>query len=75
MLCRPNFHIVVPGNRDTVRPDQIYCHRFLYRTRLHVPAELKGQSFVLRFPSTALLASAFVNGQIVYVDGGMLAVL
>jgi beta-galactosidase len=53
----------VPGNRDTARPDLLYCHRFLYRTRLHVPAGLAGRSFVLRFPSTALIASVFVNGR------------
>jgi beta-galactosidase len=54
--------IAVPGNRDSARPDMLYCHRFLYRTRIDVPAGLAGQSFVLRFPSTALLASVFVNG-------------
>ena len=43
----------VPGNRDKVRPDLLYCHRFLYRTRAFVPADMKGRSFVLRFPSTA----------------------
>ncbi len=52
----------VPGSRDKVRPEMLYCHRFLYRTRLHVPADLAGRSFVLRFPSTALIASVFVNG-------------
>lgn len=55
--------VQVPANRDTARPDMLYCHRFLYRTRVEVPAECKGQSFVLRFPSTALLASVFVNGR------------
>ena len=53
----------VPGNRDDVRPEMQYCHRFLYRTRVHVPAEQKGRSFVLRFPNTALIASVFVNGK------------
>jgi beta-galactosidase len=56
--------VQVPGNRDTARPDLLYAHRFLYRTRLDVPAELQGRSFVLRFPSTALLASVFVNGKL-----------
>jgi beta-galactosidase len=53
----------VPGNRDETRPDLLYCHRFLYRTRVHVPADLAGRSFVLRFPSTALIASVFVSGK------------
>jgi hypothetical protein len=55
--------IRVPGNRDANRPDLEYAHRYLYRTRVKVPADFKGRSFVLRFPSTALLASAFVNGK------------
>jgi beta-galactosidase len=54
----------VPGNRDDVRPDMVYCHRFLYRTKIHVPADQKGRSFVLRFPNTVLLASVFVNGKL-----------
>lgn len=53
----------VPANRDTVRPEMLYCHRFLYRTRVYVPADAAGGSFVLRFPSTALIASVFVNGK------------
>jgi beta-galactosidase len=56
--------VQVPGNRDKVRPDLLYCHRFLYRTRIDVPADLAGHSFVLRFPSTALLASVFVNSKL-----------
>ena len=55
--------ITVPGNRDANRPDLEYAHRYLYRTRVKVPAGFKGRSFVLRFPSTSLLASAFVNGK------------
>jgi beta-galactosidase len=56
----------VPGDRDTVRPELLYCHRFLYRTRLQVPAQQgdRTSSYVLRFPSTALLASVFVNGKL-----------
>ena len=34
--------IHVPGNRDDERPDLQYAHRFVYRTRLDVPAECKG---------------------------------
>jgi beta-galactosidase len=52
----------VPGNRDDVRPDMLYCHRFLYRTHVQVPARMAGRSFILRFPSTVLIASVFVNG-------------
>jgi hypothetical protein len=53
--------VAVPGNRDKARPDFLYCHRFLYRTQFQLP-EGKAGSVVLRFPSTALLASVFVNG-------------
>ena len=53
----------VPANRDTTRPEMLYCHRFLYRTRVFVPADRAGSAFVLRFPSTALIASVFVNGE------------
>ncbi len=55
--------VMVPGNRDTARPDMLYCHRFLYRTHVSVPAKSTQGAFVLRFPNTALIASVFVNGK------------
>ena len=55
--------IKVPGNRDVERPDLLYAHRFVYRTRIDVPANAKGRSFFLHFPCTAVIASAFVNGK------------
>jgi Glycosyl hydrolases family 2/Glycosyl hydrolases family 2, TIM barrel domain len=55
--------IKVPGNRDDERPDLLYAHRFVYRTRIDVPADSKGRSFFLHFPCTAVIASAFVNGK------------
>ena len=55
--------IAVPGNRDVERPDLLYAHRFVYRTRIDVPANAKGRSFLLHFPCTAVIASAFVNGK------------
>ena len=55
--------VKVPGNRDTERPDLLYCHRYIYRTKIDVPAGLSGRSFVLRLPSTALIASVLVNGE------------
>ncbi len=54
--------VAVPGNRDTARPDMLYCHRFLYRTQVRV-GDLTGKTAILRFPSTAMLASVFVNGK------------
>jgi beta-galactosidase len=53
----------VPGNRDAERPDLLYCHRFVYRTKVMVPADCAGRSFFLRFPSTRVIASLLVNGR------------
>ena len=43
--------IPVPGNKFEVKPELRFCHRFVYRTRVNVPAELAGRSFFLRLPS------------------------
>ncbi|OWK41112.1 hypothetical protein [Fimbriiglobus ruber] len=55
--------IRVPGDKDANRPDLAYCHRYLYRTKVSVPREFAGRSFVLRFPNNALLTTVFVNGK------------
>jgi len=55
--------IPVPGDRNALRPDLIFCHRYVYRTRVKVPAEMKGRSFFLRFTETSMLATVFVNGR------------
>ena len=55
--------IPVPGNKFEVKPELRFCHRFVYRTRVDVPAALAGRSFFLRFPSLSLIASVHVNGQ------------
>ncbi|MGA2617201.1 MAG: glycoside hydrolase family 2 TIM barrel-domain containing protein [Thermoguttaceae bacterium] len=55
--------IPVPGNKFEVKPELRFCHRFVYRTRIDVPAGLAGRSFVLQFPSLSLMASVHVNGQ------------
>lgn len=55
--------IPVPGNKFEVKPELRLCHRFVYRTRVNVPADLAGRSFWLRFPSLSMIASVFVNGQ------------
>lgn len=54
--------IRVPGDRDALRPEWSFCHRYLYRTRVRVPAELAGRSFFLRFPSVNMIATVFANG-------------
>jgi beta-galactosidase len=55
--------IPVPGNKFEVKPELRFCHRFVYRTRVDVPAALAGRSFFLQFPSLSLIASVHVNGQ------------
>ena len=55
--------IPVPGDKYTVKPHLTFCHRFVYRTRVRVPAGLKGRGFFLRLPSINMIASVFVNGR------------
>ena len=54
--------IGVPGDRNAERPEMSYAHRYFYRTRISVPADLAGRSFFLHFPSTNMIATVFVNG-------------
>lgn len=56
----------VPGDARQ-RPELVFGHRLLYRTRVEVPAALAGRSFHLSFGGTCWIASVFVNGQ--YVGG------
>jgi hypothetical protein len=60
------FAYDAPGGRDEQLPAQTMCHRYLLRTRINVPAELAGKSFVLDVQNSSLIVSVFVNGQ--YVD-------
>jgi len=55
--------IQVPGNKFDVKPELTFCHRFVYRTKLNVPADVAGRSVYLRFPNVNMIASVFVNGQ------------
>ena len=55
--------LTVPGDRNAEMPDQKYVHRYYLRTRVQVPAELAGHSFVLNVPAESLVATVFVNGQ------------
>lgn len=54
--------IRVPGDKTQMRPELHMCHRFLYRTRVQVPAEAQGRSFYLRFPCNSMITTVFVNG-------------
>ena len=55
--------IAVPGDRNALMPDQQYVHRYYLRTRVKVPSDLAGRSFVLHVPGENLIATVFVNGQ------------
>ena len=57
------YGIEVPGDRNEKRPEMAYCHRYVYRTRVDVPANLSGRAFFLHFGATNLIASVIVNGQ------------
>ncbi len=61
----------VPGDARG-RPELVFGHRLLYRTRVDVPAELQGRSFTLHFSATNWIVGVFVNGQFV---GGHTSVL
>ena len=54
--------IPVPSDKQTARPDLMLAHRVWYRTRVEVPKEAIGRSFVLHFPQNNLNTTVFVNG-------------
>lgn len=55
--------IEVPGDRNALRPELAYCHRYLYRTRVKVPEAAADQTFLLKFCRTSMIVSVYVNGQ------------
>ncbi|HEV7301685.1 MAG TPA: hypothetical protein VGN72_20270 [Tepidisphaeraceae bacterium] len=59
--------IKVPADAWTERPELSFGHRVAYRTRVDVPSDLDGRSFLLHFGGHAWITSVFVNGQ--FVEG------
>jgi len=57
------YGIEVPSDRNEVRPEFLFNHRGIYRTRVAVPKALDGHAFHLNFEAVNLIASLFVNGQ------------
>ena len=55
--------MAVPGDRNKLRPDMTFAHRYFLRTRVVVPPSEIGRSFVLHLPSVNFMATVFVNGQ------------
>ncbi len=66
--------MAVPGDRNRERPDLTFAHRYFLRTRVAVPAEAAGRSFVLHLPAVNMLGSVFVNGQLCGTTKAPLAV-
>jgi hypothetical protein len=62
-LSTLTWHGMKAGDRNDLLPDQTYIHRYYLRTRVNVPAELAGHSFVLHAPGVNTVATVFVNGQ------------
>jgi hypothetical protein len=54
--------VAVPGDKNEVRHDLLFAHRFWYRVRVRVPAALRGRSFTVAFPQNNLNTTVFVNG-------------
>ena len=46
------------------RAEMRFAYRMFYRTRMHIPADMKGRSFRLRFAHVNWLVSVFVNGKL-----------
>ena len=54
----------VPGDRNSQLPMWMYGHRYILRTRVRIPEEMQGRSFILHLPSINMLGSVFVNGEL-----------
>ena len=54
--------IKVPSDKNVSRPDLIFAHRLWYRTRVEIPENQLGRSFVLTFPMNNLNTTVYVNG-------------
>lgn len=53
----------VPGDRNDQLPEYRYNHRYLLRTRVEVPPDLKGRAFHLDLRELSFIATLFVNGK------------
>ena len=56
--------LAVPGNRNDKLPTECFAHRYLYRTRVNVPADFAGGSLILDVERANLISSVFLNGQL-----------
>jgi beta-galactosidase len=53
----------VPGDRHAQRPDLVFNHRYFLRTRVDVPADHAGRSFVLDIADLSCYATVYVNAK------------
>ena len=56
--------LAVPGNRNDKLPTECFAHRYLYRTRVNVPADFAGGSLILDVERANLISSVFLNGKL-----------
>ena len=57
------YSMQVPGDRNKMRPDMTFAHRYFLRTRVDIPSELAGRSIYLHIPRVNFIATLFVNGK------------
>lgn len=55
--------IKVPGNRNALREDQIFCHRYVLKTHVRIPRSLEGRRLLFDCEEANLMVTAFVNGR------------
>jgi len=53
------------------KPETVFAHRVIYRTRINVPTAHRGRAFYLHFSGTNWLASIFVNGKLAGTHQGV----
>ena len=59
------FGYKAPGGREQQLKEQDFCHRYILRSKLNVPASLKGKGFFLDVQRSTFIVSVFVNGTFV----------
>ncbi len=53
------------------KPETVFAHRVIYRTRINIPASHKGRGFYLHFSGTNWIVSVFVNGKLAGAHRGV----
>lgn len=53
--------IVLPGDRNAILPQYQFNHRYILRTQVEIPTDLKGKSFILELKELNLIATLFID--------------